>query len=188
MQKQNFIRPGIFFTAVVAVLIIGLLLWQHFHGGVPSHHILNEKNLPKISNWWGGLLLPVLTGFLVYRIESRIIKQEALTQQPKNQNIKIAGLFFLGLFFGIVLAVSFVNDYTIFLDNVIYILIILAFLVPIFNSEFILGFILGMTYTFGALLPTVFILVIAAFGFLIYRFIRPLFLRLIKIGEKKAVR
>lgn len=58
---------------------------------------------------------------------------------------------------------------------------ILSFIVPIFFSEFILGFVLGMTYTFGAILPTAFVLVLAALGLLIYKFIRPLFMRLVKV-------
>ena len=65
-----------------------------------------------------------------------------------------------------------------FLDNVLYILIVLSFFIPLYYSEFMLGFILGMTYTFGAILPTVFILVIAVIGLVTYRYIRPIILRL----------
>lgn len=102
-------------------------------------------------------------------------------QQPKNQNIKMLGLFLLGLILGISIAVSFTNDYGFFLDNVLYILLILSLIVPIYYAEFIMGFVLGMTYTFGAVLPTIFILIIAALGFLIYRFIRPLMLSVTKL-------
>ncbi len=175
----------ILITGVVTILILVLLLWQYFHGGVPSHHILNREDLPKISNWWGGLLLPILTWLLLSKIENRISKKDySLTQQTKNQNIRILGLFLLGLIFGIVLATSFMNDYKPFLDNVLYIFLILSLIVPIYYSEFILGFVLGMTYTFGAILPTAFILIIAVLGFLIYRFIRPFFLRVTKVFSK----
>lgn len=183
-QRQNFIVTRILITAIVAILIIGLLLWQNFHGEVPSHHILDREDLPEISNWWGGLLLPILTWLLLSRIENRINKQESLTQQTKVQNIKILGLFLIGLIFAIVLATSFMNDYKPFLDNVLYIFLILSVIVPIFYSEFILGFVLGMTYTFGAILPTVFVLIIAVLGFLIYRFIRPLIIRVIRVFSK----
>lgn len=183
-QRQNFIKTRILITGMVTLLIIGLLLWQNFHGGVPGHHILNRGDLPKISNWWGGLLLPILTWLLLSKIENRVSKQASQTQGTKNQNIKTFGLFLLGLIFGILLAASFTNDYKLFLDNVLYILILLSLMVPIYYSEFILGFILGMTYTFGAVLPTLFILIIAAFGFLIYRFIRPLLLKATKVFRK----
>lgn len=122
-------------------------------------------------------LIPILTWLLLSKIEKRIRKQNSLQLQAKNQKIKIGGLFLLGLVFGIALATSFINDYKLFLDNILYIILLLSLVVPICFSEFILGFVLGMTYTFGALLPTVFMLIIAGLGFLIYRFIRPLILR-----------
>jgi hypothetical protein len=184
MQSKNSVMPRIFLTGTITVLIFGLLLWQYFHSGVPSHHILQQKDLPEISNWWGGLLLPVLTWIVSGRIEKRLSKQASLTQEPKNQNFKTIGLFLLGLILGISIAVSFTNDYKLFLDNVLYVFLVLSLIFPLYYAEFILGFILGMTYTFGAILPTVFILIIAALGFLIYQFIRPLMLRAAKVFGK----
>ena len=174
----------IIITSIVTILIFGLLFWEHFHGGVPGHHILQQKDLPAISNWWGGLLLPALTWILLGRIEKRRKKQDSLNQQAKNQNITIIRLFLLGLILGILIAVSFTNGYKLFLDNVPYVFLVLSLAFPIYYAEFILGFILGMTYTFGAILPTLFILIIAALGFLIYKFIRPLILRVAKTFAK----
>ncbi|MBZ9731730.1 hypothetical protein LB467_18785, partial [Salegentibacter sp. JZCK2] len=101
-----------------------------------------------------------------------------------KQYRKVFRLFIIGLFCAILIAISFTYKYTLFIDNVIYLLLILSLLIPIYYSEFILGFILGMTYTFGAILPTVFILIFAAIGFIIYRFIRPVILKLPKITGK----
>jgi hypothetical protein len=184
MQSKNYRMARVLVTGVVTILIFGLLLWGHFHGGVPAHHILNQKDLPEISNWWGGLLLPVLTWFLMGRIEIRLNRHDSSMQTANSQHLKVIGLFVLGLIFGLGIAVSFTNDYHLFLDNVLYIILILSLLVPIYYPEFILGFILGMTYTFGAILPTVFILIIAALGFLIYKFIRLLIFRVTKIFGK----
>lgn len=184
MHSKNFVMTKIFITGIVTILILGLLFWQYFHDGVPSHHILQQKDLPEISNWWGTLLLPALAWVLLGRIEKRLKKQNALIQQTKNQAIKIPGLFLLGLTLGILIAVSFTNEYKFFLDNVLYVFLVLSLFFPIYNAEFILGFILGMTYTFGAVLPTIFILIIAALGFLIYSFIRPLIWKVIKASGK----
>lgn len=180
MQGKNSIMRRILLTSFITILIFGLLFWEYFHGGVPSHHILQQKDLPEISNWWGGLWLPILTWVLSGRIEKRLNKQDSLAQKNKNQLIKIIRLFLLGLILGILIVVSFTNDYKFFLDNVLYVFLVLSLIFPIYYAEFILGFILGMTYTFGAILPTIFILIIAALGFLIYRFIRPLILRATK--------
>lgn len=184
MKSNNSTMIRILITSIITILIFGWLFWGHFHGGVPSHHILHRKDLPEISNWWSGLLLPVLTWILLGRIEKRLDKQDSLMQQAKNPNIKIIGLFLCGLIFGILIAASFTNDYKLFLDNVLYILLVLSLIFPIYYSEFILGFIFGMTYTFGAILPTIFILIIAALGFLVYRFIRPLILRVTNVFGK----
>lgn len=177
MQPKNSTLTKTLLTSVITILIVGLLLWQHFHGGVPSHHFLQRKDLPEISNWWGGLLLPVLTWFLLGRIETRLKKQVSLTQKTESQFIKIIGLFLLGLTFGLSIAISFAQDYKLFLDNILYIFLLVSLIIPIYYAEFIVGFILGMTYTFGAILPTIFILLIAAVGFLLYRFIRPFIVR-----------
>jgi hypothetical protein len=166
-------------TTVITLLILGLLIWQYFHGGVPSHHILQQKDLPEISNWWGILMLPIFSWILIGRTEKRVYQQNELIQ---NKSFKIIGLFLIGLSLGIFIVFSFTNNYQLFLDNIPYIFLLLSLFITIYYAEFILGFILGMTYTFGAILPTIFILIFAIVGFLIYRFIRPIILKV-----KKAV-
>jgi hypothetical protein len=178
MQRQILIKIKVLVVSVVTFLVFGFLLWEYFHGGVTSHHILQQKDLPSISNWWSGLLLPILTWFLLNRIEKRIVRQSSQTQQPNKSIKKIFWMFLTGLVFGVLLSTSFINEYKPFLDNVLYILIVLSLIIPIYYSEFILGFILGMTYTFGAIIPTIFILIMAIIGLFVYRFIRPIILRL----------
>jgi hypothetical protein len=67
-----FFKTRLYFTGTITIFIWLLLTWNYFHGGVPSHHILKRKDFPEIANWWGGLLLPLLTWFLLYRIQKRI--------------------------------------------------------------------------------------------------------------------
>ncbi len=159
---------------MVTVGITGLLLWQYVHGGVPGHHILNHQDLPKISNWWGVVVLPLLTSFLMVRIEKRLKSKDAF----KTEIPKIIQLLALGFLIGISIAISFTYDFKPFLDNILYALLLMSLVVPIFYSEFILGFVFSMTYTFGAVLPTLFILVLAGIGFLIFKFIRPQIVKL----------
>ncbi len=178
LQKQNKTKIKAIITGIVTVLILGLLFWEHFHGGVASHHILHQQNLPAISNWWSGLLLPILTWLLLSGIERRLGKSSQV-KQTNNLQTKVLSLFITGLVFGILIATSFTNGYNLFLDNVLYITLVLSLIIPIYYSEFILGFILGMTYTFGAILPTAFILILAGIGILTYKFIRPIIMKLI---------
>lgn len=194
INKENLLRQNrsnvkVLLSGTVTVLILCFLFWEHFHGGVASHHILQQQNLPVISNWWSGLLLPVLTWFLIGRTEKRIGNQASQGQQINKLHNKALLLFITGLGLGVLIATSFTNEYSVFLDNVPYIILVLSLIIPIFYAEFILGFILGMTYTFGAILPTVFILLLAIFGILTYRFIRPGIIMLImklKSRMKKA--
>lgn len=178
LLKQNRIKTKALITGIVTVLILCLLFWEHFHGGVASHHILQQQNLPAISNWWSALLLPVLTWLLIGRTEKRLSKQFSQVQQTNKLKSQVLRLFITGLGLGVVIATSFTYGYNTFLDNVPYIILLLSLIIPIFYAEFMLGFILGMTYTFGAILPTIFLLILAAIGILTYKFIRPVILML----------
>ena len=55
-------------------------------------------------------------------------------------------------------------------------MLLLALLLPVYRPECVLGFVLGMTFTFGAILPTVVASVIAAFSALVQLCVRPVFM------------
>jgi len=148
------------------------LAWEHSHGGVISHHILHRADMPAISNWWGALLLPALAWFLAGRIQRRI-GQSTLPMSV------VAG-FVGSLLFGILLAVAFTNHFQSLASYLFLGLILLAVLLPVYRAECVLGFVLGMTFTFGAVLPTVVGSIIGALSAAIHLFLRPLLLRLWK--------
>ncbi len=50
---------------------------------------------------------------------------------------------------------------------------IMALFFPVYHAECLLGFVIGMTYTFGAVLPTFIGSILAIVGALIYLLIRP---------------
>ena len=180
MNPKSIFYFRLYFTGFVTLCIWMLLFWTHYHGGVPSHHILQRADLPAMSNWWGGLLLPIITWTLLYLVQIRIKKQnvpKAILDTFKKQ---ILFGFLWSLLFGVFLAVSFTLEIAMVLDNILYVLLILAFLLPIFHAECILGFILGMTFTFGVIIPTAFALLVAFISSVIYKYIRPLALRLVK--------
>jgi hypothetical protein len=57
-------------------------------------------------------------------------------------------------------------------------LLLLALLLPVYRAECVLGFVLGMAFVFGVVLPTAVATLIAAFSALIHRAIRPILVRL----------
>ncbi|MCX6205466.1 MAG: hypothetical protein NTZ19_04350 [Bacteroidetes bacterium] len=185
MNKPSFIAIQISATALVALFIGAILIWEKFHGGVVTHHLLQRSDLPGISNWWGIVLLPFLSWVSFYRIQKRFIQ---IDNGRNTQQIFIRNsvLGFLGaLLFGIVLAVAFSNGYANFIDYQVDFLLLLLLFVPIYRSEYILGFVMGMSFALGAILPTAFALIIALLSSIIYLYLRPLILRIFKRKEKK---
>ncbi len=81
------------------------------------------------------------------------------------------------LLFGIVLSASFTYDY----ENVASVMFrgmfLLALLLPVYRAECLLGFVLGMTFTFGAVLPTAIGSMFVALSALAHLLIRPALVR-----------
>ncbi|MFC1565699.1 hypothetical protein ACFL4B_01990 [Candidatus Neomarinimicrobiota bacterium] len=172
MTKNTFIKIRLFFTGIVAVGIWSLLLWDNYHDGVPSHHILQQEDLPAISNWWGGILLPILTLFLTHRIQKRFVSKSDDSSNQLAFPIQIINGFIIALSFGIMLSVFFMLGYSNFSGYMVYGLFLLALFFPIYRAECFLGFVIGMTYTIGAVLPTGVGAIFAIIGVLLYRYVR----------------
>jgi len=172
MTKKTFFKRRLFFTGMVTAAIWSLLIWDHLHGGVPSHHIMQQEHLPAISNWWGGLLLPLLTLFLTYRIQIRLIRNNDNESNLLRFPIKYIYRFLFAISFGIVLSVFFTLGYSNVSGYMMYGLLILALFFPIYQAECFLGFVIGMTFTIGAVLPTGVGAIFALIGAILYLYVR----------------
>jgi hypothetical protein len=161
VSDQRSGRRRLYFTAFVLLAAIADLAWEHFHGGVVSHHILHRADLPAISNWWGLLLLPALTWFLTARIQRRLGRSA------------VAIGFFGALLLGILLAISFTYHLGAISSAAFVAMLVLAILLPVYRAECVLGFVLGMAFTFGAVLPTAVASIIAALSAIIHRLLLP---------------
>lgn len=172
MSEKVFFKIRLYITFGVLLAIWALLIWNYYHGGVPAHHILNDKNLPEISNWWGGLLLPLLTWISFYWIKKRIH-----TESPELTFPRAILYGFIGaLFMGILLAVFFTFGDVNFPAYILLIILVSGLFFPIYRAEYLLGFVIGMTFTFGAVLPTGIGLILAIIGAFLYLCIRPFIL------------
>ena len=176
MNEATFFNVRIYFTALVGIAIWSLLAWNHFHGGVPSHHLLAREDLPSISNWWGALSLPLLTWFLLYRVQQRMAKQDEPVSAMGIPTQVVYG-FAGALVFGIALSVFFTLNYSGIPANMLKALLIAALFFPIYRAECLLGFVLGMTFTFGAVLPMLIGSVLATLGAVLYLLVRSLALK-----------
>jgi hypothetical protein len=177
MVDQSVPRWRMYVLGLVVLAELAHLLWEYFNGGVVAHHLLNRSDLPAISNWWGMLVLPVLTWFLTGRSQARIRLQAggngALADFPSSM---VVG-FVAALLFGIGLAVSFTYNYEDIAAFLLLGMVLLAFLLPVYRAECVLGFVLGMTFTFGAVLPLIVGSVIAAISAAAHRLVYPLLIQ-----------
>ncbi len=173
MNESTFLKTRIYFTAIVSIAIWSLLAWNHFHGGVPGHNILAREDMPFISNWWGGLLLPLLTWFLLYRIQKRLGHNHSEDSNASAILIKVVYGFAGALLFGIVLSTSFTLGYAAIPRYMVNSIFVIALFFPIYRAECLLGFVIGMTFTFGAVLPTGIGSIFALIGAMLYLLVRP---------------
>ena len=174
MNKDKFFKIRLSITAAVTLAIWSLLAWNHYHGGVPSHHILAREDLPSFSNWWGGILIPMLTWFLTFRIQKRLIREANNAVTEVQQKVWLP--FFAALLFGILLSVSFALRVSGLPGYMMLSVFALALFFPVYRSEYLLGFILGLVYTFGGVLPILIGSILILGAVVIHKLIRPAFM------------
>lgn len=161
-------KSRIVITAGVSLLLWGTLLWDHFHGGIPTHYILHDDSLPGIPNWVGGLILPFFTWFLLYRIHKRTEGQEPV---PASDTL---GAVLRRFWVAFAIAVSISIFFSLQIDVIDYIMLAifaLALVYPLYKAEYLLGWVLGSTLTFGAMIPMVFGSVLALVFYILYQIV-----------------
>lgn len=163
------LRLGI--TAIFTFLVWGHIIWDYFHGGIPIHYLLHDDNLPGIPNWLGGIFLPFFSWFLLYRIHKRI----DLSEKPEaSESLKLVSLrLFLAMLLSILIAVFFTYEIDV-IGQIMLGIFILAFIFPLYKSEFLLGWVVGSSFTFGAIIPISFGSVFALICFVFYKIARLL--------------
>ena len=153
-------------TFLVALLVWGHVTWDYFHGGIPTHYLFHNKDMPGIPNWVGALILPFFTWFLLYRIHKRLNRNNT-----KETLTKVGWRFLAGLLFAVTISICFVNGIQI-VDYIMGTILILAFVFPLYKSEYVLGWVLGSSYTFGAVLPMGFGSILCLLFFLVYALVQ----------------
>lgn len=139
------LRSRALITLLAAALALAHLAWQWAHGGIASHHLLADPDLPAVSNAWGIVALPVLAWLLSGRFLRRATSSQAV------RAILVAALVSAAAGICLSLAFSFGTA-----DHAL--LVLLAILVggivfPVYRSECLFGFVLAMAWTFGPVLP-----------------------------------
>lgn len=133
--------------AALALMAEALHLgWEALHGGIASHHLLQRADLPALSNAWGLLLLPALAAWAAGRLPRAAAAPRAW--------LPVALGFALPVLLGAALSLAFQLHLQVLTEALFFGLLLLALLLPAHRPECLLGYVLGMSWTFGAVLPT----------------------------------
>lgn len=122
------LKGRMIFIAIVTMLFGLQLFWEHSHGGVNTHYLLHRQDLPGFSNWWGIIVLPLLTWILLYLIHRRFKANKSTSEEKKRVIIR----FLAGLLFGILMSILFPLGYEAVQANLMLGVILLSFFIPLF--------------------------------------------------------
>ena len=170
MNDKLTLRLRTTITVIVTLLVWDHLAWDHFHGGIPTHYLFHDKDLPGIPNWWGGIVLPFFTWFLLHRISKRVNNKIWEIENLKN----IAYRFLAAFLVVIAIAICFTQEIDV-IDYIMASIFLLAFVFPLYKSEYLLGWVLGASFTFGAMIPISFGSLLALVFFILYKIPRIIF-------------
>ncbi|MDB4292211.1 hypothetical protein N9954_02310 [Maribacter sp.] len=159
------LRLRVLITTIVTVLILGHLAWDYFHGGIPTHYMLHSDDLPGIPNWLGAIILPFFTWFLLIRISKRVNNKVRERESLKS----IGYRFVAAALVSVSIAICFTNEIDV-IDYIMLALFVLAFFIPLYKSEYLLGYVLGASFSFGAFIPVFFGSILALLFFIFYKF------------------
>lgn len=159
-------KVRILITVLVTLLIWAHILWDYTHGGIPVHHILHSKDMPGIPNWWGAIVLPIFTYFLLFRIDKRLKRPES-TDSLKQVILRVLA----GVIFAVSISVCFMNGIDV-IDYIMGFIFILSFIFSLYKSEYLLGWVLGSAFSFGAILPMAFGSILSLLFLLTYKLSR----------------
>jgi hypothetical protein len=151
----------IFVPLMTAIAVGAHLLWEHWHGGIASHHLLNRADLPAISNLWGIIAMPGLAWLAV------------IVAQLAKRSARQVGLGFgVAFLVGAAIAVLFHLGINAPLLPILIGALVAGLVLPGYRLECLLGFALAMMVTFGGVLPLIvggIIAAISAFAHLVVR-------------------
>jgi len=178
MQKSRSIFYRAAFTGSLLVIVLTQVLWQHFNGGIMSHHFLHRADMPAISNAWGLVVLPTLSWILTGFIEQRTIATGNGSEVRSRLLLPVIAGFFGALLWGAALALAFSFGFDDLSEVLFKAILALAVLLPIYRSEYVLGFVIAMSFTFGAVLPLIIATPFVLISALLHLALYPLALRL----------
>lgn len=154
---------------IVFLITLAFILWEYFNGGVVTHHLLARGDMPGFSNWWGLLTVPILFWVGVSLINRRQVKGKTTTSD--KYATLVFKRFLAALAFGMLLSLLWKFKFVEILQYLILLPLVMAIFIPVYFPEYLMGFVLGMAFIFGGVLPVLIGLILVAISFLINKLI-----------------
>lgn len=105
---------------------------------------------------------------MLWRIESRLFREATTIRVPTQALTAFTG----ALAYGILLGTSITGGFKAISSNTPWVIAVAALLFPVYRAEYFLGFVLGLTYWIGGVLPIVVGGAFLLMAFVVYTFIR----------------
>lgn len=167
MKPLTLLDHKIPLTLGALALTLALIIVEYLNGGVITHHLLADDNLPGVSNWWGLVTVPLATYVVVTLLQKR---QNKTTSH--NDSNGILYRFFGALTLGIAMCILWAFELVEIMQYLIVLPVVIALFRPVYLPECFLGFVYGMLHTFGGILPILIGLVLTILCFIAYKGIR----------------
>ena len=166
MKNNSALRLVSFGLGLAILVAAAHLCWEYTHGGVKSHHLLNRADFPAISNWWGLLVLPALGGLASWAVARR------QAREPGAMSTALQA-FSGALLVGIALSTAFATGNEAMTSGIFLAALAAGLVLRTYRAEYIFGFVLGMTFVFGSVLPMIVAAVAAAISAVAHLVMRP---------------
>lgn len=158
--------------ALVTLAYWGLLAYQYTHGGVTGHSFLARADMPTISNWWGGLTLP-LVAYGLSSILQRRLRAFGTNAAHADAALRQATAGFVGAtLYGAAMAIGFTTGHEEVSSFLFTALPLVGLVLPVFRAEYLLGFIAALSMVFGGVLPLIIATGVAVMSFVLHATIR----------------
>lgn len=149
-----------------AAVVIAQLAWEALHGGIQSHHLLARADLPSVSNLWGLAILPALGWLAAHFLRRRSAASDHAVRHA-------ATAFFGALILGGALSTAFSFGWEDTSTGLFVGAILVGLIVPIYRAEYLFGFIIGMSWAIGPVLPAIAGTLAATLSVLAHFVLRP---------------
>lgn len=159
LLRLRLVRWGVGFALLAVVVHLG---WEATHGGVRAHHLLARSDLPSVSNWWGLLVLPLLGGVSAVSVEGRLQRNEVTIA---SRSVALIG----SILVGVTLSAFYAAGYEQVTSRLFLGVVATGVLLPIYRPEYLFGFVLGMMFVFGPVIPLAASLFAAGVSFTAHR-------------------